>query len=157
MPHVPENGTGEQWERRKLAWLLMATPSSARDTFFKNTLYVSNEAGAFNTVLVNVANDATQICVPDDGTTSTADESTFGTPRVSATVKNNRSNQTIKVQLALSTDAGNFQAYFKVVESGATGTDRGTIQGPRVTPATTWRNVAYGGNTSNVYAGPTWC
>ena len=128
---------------------------SPQDTFFNRTLYVSNDVAAFNTVLINVANTDSigETCVPDDTTTSPDDESTFGTPRMTATVKNNRSGGTIVIQLVRG-DTDNFQAFFKVVAEGATGTydpDGTPDSGDEV------ENVAYGSNTSNVYAGPTWC
>ncbi len=153
LPTPAVRGSATHSATGESAWLL--TPaSSPQDTFFKNTLYVSNKVGAFNTVLINVANDATENCVPDDTNTTPDNEATFGIPRVSATVKNNRSNESIKIQLALSGTAGNFQAFFKVVESGATGSDD---EGTPTDTSDDTANVAYGVNPSRVYAGPTWC
>ena len=122
---------------------------SPRDTFFNSTLYVSNNVGAFNTVLINVENDEfTDTCVPDN-TDTDVDESEFGTPRLTATVRNARANQSIEVQLVRSSTAENFQAFFKVVEQGDTGTFDPT---PTDTTNDDAREVAF-----TQHGGPTWC
>ena len=88
---------------------LMSDTSSPRDTLFRNTLYVSNDGGAFNTILVNVPSA--------DPTCDVADETTAN---VTATVKNNRSGKSVTVQLVKST-TDNAQAFVKVVDELAKG------------------------------------
>ena len=86
------------------AFLADRRVSTRRNTFFRNTLYVSNDGAAFNTVLINVANDPpmaggtaeARTCVPDNTNTNDVDErENAGTARVTATVKNNRSGSSI--------------------------------------------------------------
>ncbi len=109
-----------------------------RNTFFRNTLYVSNDPrndnddgpgdaatgidslteGAFNTVLINVAHPADALvedtCVPD------ADDNPTDKASVTATVRNNRTSQEIDVQLVSANSGAHSQAFFKVVEEGDT-------------------------------------
>ena len=116
-----------------------------QNTFFRNTLYVSNNhmddnddrsgdteaaitVGAFNTVLINVANDpvltgtnADELtCVQNNTATSDVNERQAGNALVTATVKNNSSGESITMELVGVDGGANSQAFFKVVEEGAT-------------------------------------
>ena len=108
---------------------------SPQDTFFRNTLYVSNQLAAYNTVLISVARDeaVTETCNAAVATTDAVEEATA---MAMATVRNNRSGKTLNIQLvstiAGGTDslnpaedgdaaAGDYaQALFKVVSRDAT-------------------------------------
>ncbi len=124
-----------------------------QDTFFQNTLYVSNDVGAFNTVLVNVAHDpvltgADLTCVADVATTTDVNERDAGDARVTAIVRNNRSGQSITMELVGVSGGAASQAFFKVVESGDTGT-----YDPDGTPGNDDdRELPF-----RQFGGPTWC
>ena len=100
-----------------------------RNTFFRNTLYVSNShandsadflmTGAFNTVLINVAHDPALTGDTADELTCVQDNEA-GDPLFTATVKNNSSGESITMELVGATGKANSQAFFKVVEEGAT-------------------------------------
>ena len=117
-----------------------------RNTFFRNALYVSNShvndsddgpgdtdtanttVGAFNTVLINVAHDPALTgttadaltCVQNNPATDGVDEREAGDALFTATVKNNSSGESITMELVGVTGGANSQAFFKVVEEGAT-------------------------------------
>ena len=127
-------GTGEGAHNKNDRAYLADRRVDPQNTFFRNTLYVSNNVSAFNTVLVNVKRAEVQgafetgDCVADDSNTAEEDESAKAL--VTATVKNSRSGKAITFELtntsvgsgdAVEGAAGqNFQAFFKVVEDGAT-------------------------------------
>ena len=91
--------------------------SSPQDTNFRGTLYVSNNVSGYNTVLVNytfaaAATTATTTCKLDSEDDPTKD------PIVTATVRNNRSGNSVTMQLVEAADAdgaSQSQAFFKVV------------------------------------------
>ncbi len=122
-----------------------------QDTFFRNTLYVSNNVGAFNTVLVNVAHDPAltgnnadgRNCVQNNPNTQDVNERLVGTANVTASVRNNRSGQSITMEMVVAAGGANSQAFFKVVEQGDTVTI-GTGDEAREVPFTQ-------------HGGPTWC
>ena len=146
-PATPPNSMGAHAATGETAHLVSDT-SSPQDTFFRNTLYVSNNASAFNTVLINVASDAAGTCeAGTDNAQTTVNESQISTPFVTARVRNNRSGTPVDVQLVQSSTTGNFQAFFKVVEDGDTGTydDDDNNQTPEVEADFT------------EHGGPTWC
>ena len=79
-----------------------------QNTHFRGTLYVSNDVGAFNTVLINIVERGAWLhgdsCV---GLTTPTTQARgrirrFGIPRMTATVKNNRSGGNIEIQLVRS-------------------------------------------------------
>ncbi len=147
-PPAPAAGTGSH-AAGDTAWLAASLTSSPRETFFRNTLYVSNNVGAYNTILINVnaeAHGLTGNCLADVSATTDVDEAR--TPHMTATVRNSRAGgDPVQVQL-FNTDADNFQAFIKVVEDGASGTyDSGT-------PADTSDDVEVDFRQFN---GPTWC
>ena len=87
-----------------------------QSTYFNNTLYVSNNVSAYNTVLINYRHPATvttspTTCVQDTNNAVTA------AATVTATVKNNRTARTITLELATASNSAPFssQAFFKVV------------------------------------------
>ncbi|MXY59331.1 MAG: hypothetical protein F4Y96_02320, partial [Chloroflexi bacterium] len=90
--------------------------TSPQDTFFRSTLYVSNQESAYNTVLINVTHDpaltGTGNCVEDVATTD-ADESAAAL--VTATVRNNRSTDETTLELVIDSGRANSQGFFKVV------------------------------------------
>ena len=97
---------------------LMSDLPSPRDTLFRNTLYVSNNAAAYNTILINVGVETgTTTCVAD----TTADGGFGPNATVTATVKNNRSGKSVTLELAKST-TDNVQGFIKVVDDNATAT-----------------------------------
>ena len=132
-----------------------------QNTFFRNTLYVSNShandstdfvmTGAFNTVLINVAHDPVLTgttadaltCVQDDSTTLDVNERHAGKALFTATVKNNSSGESITMQLVGATGKANSQAFFKVVERGAMVDHDNDAN----TPLVPFRQ----------HGGPTWC
>ena len=128
---------------------------SPQDTHFRNTLYVSNRVSAYNTVLINVKHD-----VPPIPTCVAGDEETAS---VTATVKNNRSGNSITLEL-VSTDQGdspdsvnaadgqNAQTFFKVVTDGAE-------YDPTPDDAANNDAITFGKGDSEVdeHDGPTWC
>ena len=121
-----------------------------QDTFFRNTLYVSNNADAFNTVLVNVAHETPLTGAPDLTCVADASDITVrqaGGARVTATVRNNRSGRFFTVELVGVSGGANSQAYFKIVEDGDTGTlvdSDGTV-------------VEEDEEEFPEHGGPTWC
>ncbi len=135
---VRQHGTEAVHSSGDLAYLAENTVSP-QDTFFKNTLYVSNDGNAYNTVLINVRSDETATCDTTDGTVA----------NVMATVRNNRAGgDPITLELALSSTAGNFQAFFKVVEDG----DEGTLVDATGTAVAGEDPVPF-----TEHGGPTWC
>ncbi len=132
-----------------------------QNTFFRNTLYVSNShandstdfvmTGAFNTVLINVAHapaltgttpDALT-CVQDDSTTLDVNERHDGKALFTATVTNNSSGEFITMDLVGVSAGANSQAFFKVVEEGATIDHDDDASTPLV--------------PFRLHDGPTWC
>ena len=98
--YIPDTTQGQQGDDD--AAYLPNPVVDPQNTHFRNTLYVSNDVGAFNTVLINIASAGhgfPDSCVGDDTDTNDVDESGFGTPRMTATVKNNRSGGNIEIQL----------------------------------------------------------
>ena len=111
---------------------LMNRGVDPQDTFFRSTLYVSNnnaadeadttdiDEGAYNTILINVAFDESQnstgtpaYCVLDDATTTTVDESAEAVVR--AIVRNSRSGDQAELELVLDSGGTNAQGFVKVV------------------------------------------
>ena len=134
-----------------------------QDTFFRNTLYVSNDGSAYNTVVVNVN---TSGLTAYDNTCVQVDGASGPDAVVTAVVRNNRSGDTITMELVragdgdstnslapdgtLDADAGDYaQALFKVVEQGATGTYDPT---PGDTTNNDERELEF-----RQHGGPTWC
>ncbi len=151
-----------------------------RNTFFRNTLYVSNDpvsdgddgpgqdatatgvanltTGAFNTVLIDVTHPAdalvTNTCVrtdPADAATATDKAS------VTATVRNNRTGGEIVIELVSASDGttagARSQAFFKVVQDGDKGTLRSGADGSVINGADGQPlEVEY-----RQFGGPTWC
>ncbi len=130
-PDTPANNEGEHMAADRAH--LVSNESSPRDTLFRNTLYVSNDGGAYNTILINVATDL-PTCNADDDTKA----------NVTATVKNNSSGKSSTLQLVQSSTGGNAQGFIKVVEDGAT-IDHDDDDATAPIPFT------------DEYGGPTWC
>ncbi len=143
-PAVNVSGTGHA-ATGETAWLTSNT-SSPRDTLFRNTLYVSNNTDAYNTILINVGVDtAATTCVDVDG--SPGPDAT-----VTATVKNNRTGRSQTLELVKS-DSDNAQAYIKVVDDGDTATLLNAADGSPVQDEDGEDVVvAY-----REFGGPTWC
>ncbi len=139
-----------------------------QNTFFRNTLYVSNSGEAFNTVLINVdasgVTDYGNTCVVDNTATADVDEREAGTARVTATVRNNRSGRSITLEMVRTTAGGTnslnpardaaaaagdyAQAFFKIVQDGDTATPVDATNA-EVTGADPVEFKEHGG--------PTWC
>ena len=109
-PPTPVNGTGAH-APGEAAWLMSDT-SSPQDTLFRNTLYISNDVGAYNTGLINFVHPAG--ATPAEQATCKAAPNAKDA-NVTATVKNNRSGQSIVLELDATSTTGNSQAFFKVV------------------------------------------
>ena len=139
-PDTPDTGTGEH-EASDDAYLASDT-SSPRDTLFRNTLYVSNNGVAFNTILINVASEL-DTCNDTDATKA----------NVTATVKNNRTGRSVTLQLVQTDDSAddNAQAFIKVVDDGAMGTLLDDSGNPVQEDG---ENVVVG---LREFGGPTWC
>lgn len=170
---TPTNiGTGEDGEHALADPAYLADLRvDPKDTFFRSTLYVSNKVDAYNTVLVNVDTSGianyTDTCVVNDPDTADVNEREAGTARVTAIVRNNRSGDSITMELVRASaggtdsvdpggtdtegpaDAGDYaHALFKVVEQGATGT-----YDPDGTPDNADdRELQF-----RQFDGPTWC
>ena len=143
-PPSPDTGVLEESD----AAFLMGDTSSPRDTAFRNTLYVSNDGDAFNTLLINVATaTGTTTCQADDATKAS----------VTATVKNNRSGRSITLQLPQSA-SDNAQGYIKIADDGDMAPFvNGTVgfvdaDGNVVTDAADAAMAPL-----NEHGGPTWC
>ncbi|MCY4450253.1 MAG: hypothetical protein OXE02_15565 [Chloroflexi bacterium] len=103
------------------------TAVSPQDTLFRNTLYVSNQVSAYNTLLISFSDpdadptDTATIqdtCVQVDG--SDGPDATF-----TANVKNNRSNVTKTIELQQAGSTAHYQAFIKVVPSDGTSEQSG--------------------------------
>ncbi|MYB76753.1 MAG: hypothetical protein F4X83_06585, partial [Chloroflexi bacterium] len=138
-PPTPANNVGEH-EASDRAHLV--TPeASPQDTLFRNTLYVSNDGAAYNTILINVASDLAT-CDTNDATRA----------NVTASVKNNRSGRTVTLQLVQTDGADdNVQGFIKVVEDGATGT---LVDGTNTAVQEDGEDVVA---ELREFGGPTWC
>ncbi len=110
---------------------------SPQDTFFRNTLYVSNAVDAYNTVLINVTTDpaVTATCMTEVDTTDALEAANAN---VTATVKNNRSGKTLNLEM-VADGTDDFQAFFKVVHRDAVDANRDAIpESPTVGSGPTW-------------------
>ena len=146
-PPAPDTGV---LEASDVAFLTGDT-FSPRDTAFRNTLYVSNDGAAFNTLLINVATaTGTPTCEQVDGADG-PDAS------VTATVKNNRSGRSITLQLVQST-SDNAQGYIKIADDGDMAplvNETGGFVDADGTVVTDRADAAMAPLTE--HGGPTWC
>ena len=98
-PIHPQQGSGAHGGRSGDQLPTLVPPnrrsSPPSDTLFRNTLYVSNNGDAYNTILINVASE--------DPTCNDVDNTKAN---VTATVKNNRSGRSFTLQLVQSTTEG---------------------------------------------------
>ncbi len=127
----------------------MKTPQvSPQDTSFGNTLYASNRVSAYNTVVINFTHPqieatgftADPTCVVVDG--AAGPDATY-----TATVRNTRSTDSITIELVhsgVTGDAGNYQAFFKVVPEDIAPFDHDS-------------NADTDGLPYRQHGGPTWC
>ena len=147
--HLDAYTPGEQGRADRPTYL--TNPAvSPQDTSFNGALYVSNQIGAYNTVLIDVTNpdldgDNNPVDFPSTCTTENPKEAV-----VTATVRNNSSNKTLTLELP--TSGAHAQAFFKVVREGST--YRSNAQDPAVD--VTFSND---GDVSNEreHDGPIWC
>ena len=140
IPYIPVTGTPSPISGVSTAGTFEAAHASylmnravdPQDTFFRSTLYVSNndaadnaattdiDEGAYNTILINVNFDASMnttgtpaYCVLDDATTTEVDESAEAVVR--AIVRNSRSGDEAELELVLDSAGTNAQGFVKVV------------------------------------------
>ena len=101
-----------------------------RNTFFDGTLYVSNNSGAYNTVLINAQRQWSEADTAYDALPDNQNPQNTGVYCVTATVTNERTNARLTVPLvnaAPANDGGNyrkFQNFFEVVDDAADTYDR---------------------------------
>ena len=111
-------------------------PADPRNTFFDGTLYVSNDSGAYNTVLINAQRQWSEATVAYDANDEMQQpDDVTGVYCVTATVTNERTNARLTVPLvnardgnvlgedgasvALADNYGKFQNFFEVVDDAA--------------------------------------